>query len=142
MKTVQINYSIKKVPSKDKVENNLQWYDIVKQEMCHFKGGQLQFKYMEDNYLVKMEEEERIKKGIKNNYRLLPVVVDLYTTSYKDVSKKDEINKWFNSYLNYNNSNISMSNKTNKAVFFDVPDDEIDDFTYQVHRKRFGYVVR
>jgi hypothetical protein len=142
MKTIQINYSVKSVPFKDKVENSLQWYDTIKQEMFHFKGGKLQFKYTEDEYLVEMGEEERKRRGIKTTYRLLPEVENLYKTNYKNVSKKDEIDKWFNSYLNYNSSNVSISNKTNKAVFFDVPDEEVDDFVYQADRNRFSYIIR
>ena len=103
-------------------------------------GGKLTFIYEEDDYLIKMGEVERKRRGISSTYRMLPkaekVEVENYNITNRTTNQK-EIEKWFSSYLNYNNSNISIESKEYIAIEFNVPEKEIDDFTYQAERNGF-----
>ena len=83
MKQVTVIYRKRTEPSKTLVSNNLQWYDPIKQEMFYFDGGQLEFEYREDEYLIKMGASERQKRGIRSTFRLLPKITDLQITSTK-----------------------------------------------------------
>ncbi len=128
---ITIYFSAKNKNIKEKVESNLQWYDIILKKMNFFKGGKLEFKYQKD--------EELEKLGYKNPYRTLPQVVELERAVSKKITNKDEINKWFRDYLNYNNTNIEIISSGDSGIEVDVPDNEIDDFKYELDRNRFNY---
>ncbi len=128
---ITIYFSAKNKNIKEKVENNLQWYDVVLKKMNTFKGGKLEFKYQKD--------EELEKLGYKNPYRTLPQVVELERTVSKKITNKDEVIKWFKDYLNYNNNNIEIISSGSNGIEIDVPEKEVDDFKYQLDRNRFDY---
>ena len=142
MPVVTISYTSKSSPVKEKIDRELNWYDTIKQEMQVFQGGELSFQYKEDEYLVKMGEEEKIQKNIKSNYRLLPSVKDLEITNYNKISKisnKVNIEKWFNSYVNYTNEEITINNKNDIEIDFDVPEKEVENFLDACERQGFEY---
>lgn len=132
MKTIVVNYTFKTDPTKVNVERELMWYDIIKKEMQYFAGGQLVYKYKHDDYLEKL--------GYENTYRLLPEVVELKGKSDKIISNKNKILKWFKSYVNYNDSEIEVEGGNENEVIFNVPDNELDDFSYQLERNCFNYI--
>jgi hypothetical protein len=141
-KTVTILYTVKEEPIKEKTKKELNWYDPIKQEMQYFKGGKLVFEYKEDDYLIKMDKEERDKKKITNTFRLLPRIEDLEVYNYNNIRKSTnqiEIEKWFKNYLNYNNSEITVESDDRDGIEFKVPDEEIDDFIYQAERNNLRY---
>ena len=121
-------------------KGNLNWYDPIKKEMQYFEGDYLDFKYVEDEYLVAMDASDRLKKGIKSTYRMLPVVAHIEKKS-KEESEDKRFKKFFNNYLNYNFSNVvaNLGDK-NRATCL-VPDEEFDDFSYQLERQGFNYEV-
>jgi len=131
MKTVSIIFRNKNKPILKKVKRQLNWYDPIKREMQVFEGGQLSFKYREDDYLK--------ERGEKNTFRLLPEVIDLEEKGFDSVSNKDDIIKWFNTYSNYNDSEAEISIENNDGIVFVVPDEEVDDFYYQLERNGFSY---
>jgi len=142
MPVVTISYTSKSSPVKEKIDRELNWYDTIKQEMQVFQGGELSFQYKEDEYLVKMGEEEKIQKNIKSNYRLLPSVKDLEITNYNKISKisnKGDIERWFNSYVNYTNEEITINNKNDIEIDFDVPEKEVENFLDACERQGFEY---
>jgi len=141
MKTISVSFSLGNVPVKEKIVTDLQWYDVLKKEMMHFKGGRLDFEYRECKYLKSLSESEREKIGYKTAYRMLPKVKDLEGRFVKQKSNKEEIEKWFSKYLNYNSSEISIGSKSSEEIEFNVPDDEIDDFTSELYRQRFDFSV-
>ena len=140
MANIEVIYTIKNKSIREKVNRDLQWYDNLKQEMQYFKGGQLVLKYKFDKYLDTLSEKERIKIGYKTPYRLLPEVTDLNVMAFKSESNKDKILKFFTDYLNYNNSDISIISEDETSMNFDVPEKEIDDFSYQLDRNNFKYL--
>ena len=73
MKTIIISHKYKDVIKEDTHSKDLLWYDPIKQTMMKFKGTSLSFEYKEDPYLIAMPLNEKIKRGIKTNLRLLPV---------------------------------------------------------------------
>ena len=126
-----IYFSAKNKNIKEKVENSLQWYDTILKKMNTFKGGKLEFKYQKD--------EELEKLGYKNLYRTLPKVVELERTISKKITNKEEVIKWFKNYMNYNNSNIEIVSSGDSGIEINVPDNEVDDFKYELDRNRFDY---
>jgi hypothetical protein len=128
-----------KTKSKENITSELKWYDPIKKEMLFFSGGKLDFEYREDPYLIKMSGEEKRKLGIKSNYRLLPKVVNIKIN--KNIVSSDQlmIEKWFKDYLNYNNSEATIVESSREGIMFDVPDSELDYFTYQIERKGFQF---
>ena len=141
MKTVTVNYKINNESVKVKMQNTIRWYDSIRGEMLEFYGGKLIFEYKEDPYLVEMGEEERQKKGIDSTFRLLPEVIDVETRENKKVSDEKDVKKWFNSYLNYNNSYAEIDFIGKDNIVFNVPDNEADDFLYQLERNSFNYSI-
>jgi hypothetical protein len=139
MKIVIVNYPTKLVP--EKVKRELFWYDPLKKIMLRFEGGQLKFEYQEDKFLVEMGESERKRKGIKSTYRMMPKVIDLEIKDNKRETDKDKLKKWFDQYLNYNDSGSEIDNENNDNIAFVVPDDEVDDFSYQLSRNNFEFRI-
>ena len=108
--------------------------------MQYFEGDYLEFQYVEDEYLVAMSASDRFKKGIKSTYRMLPIVVCTEKKNNKE-SEDKRFKKFFDNYLNYNISSIiaNLGNKS-RAVCM-VPDDEVEDFSYQLNRQGFNYEI-
>ena len=107
----------------------------------YFKGGSLSFEYKEDPYLVSLGKEERVRNGINFTWRMIPRATDLMVKDIKNISNKDEIKKCFKDYVNYNDSEASIEDINDDNIIFNVPDNEIDDFTFELDRKRFNYVI-
>ncbi len=128
---ITIYFSAKNKNIKEKVENNLLWYDVVLKKMNTFKGGKLEYKYQKD--------EELEKLGYKNPYRTLPQVVELERTISKKITNKDEVNKWFKDYMNYNNSSIELISSGANGIEINIPEKEVEDFKYELDRNRFDY---
>ena len=142
MAEVTIVFKVDNSPSKEKLNRELNWYDVIKKEMQVFYGGKLSLEYKEDEYLVSLGEEERKKRNIRSTYRLLPKVEDLEITNYNktnSITNKKDVEKWFKDYLNYNNSDITIIVRNNDNIEFDVPNKEVNDFIYQIERKGFEY---
>ncbi len=142
MPEITILFNIKEEPIKENIERELRWFDNIKQELRIFHGGKLSFEYKEDEYLVKMGGIERKRRGINSTYRLLPKIENLLVINYNKINKisnKKEIEKWFNTYLNYNNSEISVISSNNIGIEFNVPRNEIDDFISDCERNNFNY---
>jgi hypothetical protein len=141
MKSVTVYCDIRDVVPKENITRELNWYDPIKREMQFFEGGQLTFKYMEDEYLIKMGAQERKRRGITTTYRMLPVVEELEIRNYKNTyatSNMEQIVEFFNDYANYNVTEVMIDSYTNNSVTFNIPDKEVDDFTYQLERNRFA----
>jgi len=117
---------------------NLNWYDPIKKKMQYFEGDYLEFKYVEDEYLVAMDTSDRFKKGIKSTYRMLPVVAHIEKKSNEE-SEDKRFKKFFDNYLNYNESNIVVNLGNKSGAVCMVPDDEFEDFSYQLERQGFNY---
>jgi hypothetical protein len=135
MSQIFIPISENKIKSKENINSEFRWYDSIKKEMLFFSGGKLDFEYREDPYLVKMGKEQREKLGIKSTYRLLPKVVNIKIN--KNIVSSDQliIEKWFKDYTNYNNSEATIIESSREGIMFDVPESELDYFTYQIERK-------
>jgi len=133
-------FRFKEIPSKEIINEEHNWYDNIKQEMLVFKGGKLSFEYKEDEYLVKMGEVERTKRGITSTYRMMPKIEDLEVDNHFkmiEVTNKNNIEKWFDSYGNYTEASIERIEP--RGIVFEVPENEVDDFYYQLERQGFDY---
>ena len=124
-----INFSTKNKNIKEKVENNLQWYDTILKKMNTYKGGKLEYKYQKD--------EELEKLGYDNPYRILPEVAELEKTISKSVSNKEEVIKWFKNYMR--NSDIELISSGSNGIEINVPEKEVNNFKYELDRNRFDY---
>jgi hypothetical protein len=129
MAEITVFFNIKKEPKKEKVNEELNWYDTIKQKMLVFHGGKLAFKYKEDEFLVKMGAEERQRKGIRSTYRMLPEVEDLeFDNHFAMIRKTNQkiIENWFYSseYVN----DVSVEDITKESIVFEVPDNIEEDF--------------
>jgi len=139
MKQIRVTYRKRTEPSKTSVTNNLQWYDPIKKELLTFSGGQLEFEYKEDSYLTAMSEAERVNRGIKSTFRLLPKVSDLKINSSSEILDNKLFINFFDNYLNYNVSHINADISNDKFAICFVPDEEYEDFSYQLERQGFNY---
>jgi hypothetical protein len=137
MPEVIVLYKTTREPLREKGEKELQWYDGVRGEMLSFFGGRLGFEYREDEYLVAMSQEDRVKKGISSTYRMLPKVVDVEIVNYnkmKTTTNEKVVKKWFDDYVNYNITEAYVSGWSDNGITVVVSDEELDDFFYQAHR--------
>jgi hypothetical protein len=138
MSEVTVLFKIKEEPSKEKVDEELNWYDTIRQKMLVFHGGKLSFKYMEDDFLIKMGASERQRKGIKSTYRMLPVVEDLEVSNHFKMNKttnQKEIENWFYSsdYIN----DVSLDSISDDSMVFEVPDNKEKDFREEIEEQGF-----
>lgn len=129
MAEITVFFNIKKEPKKEKVNEELNWYDTIKRKMLTFHGGKLAFKYKEDDFLVKMGAEERQRKGIRSTYRMLPEVEDIEFDNHFSMIRKTNqkiIENWFYSseYVN----DVSVEDITKESIVFEVPDNIEEDF--------------
>lgn len=142
MATVIVYCDVKETFEKDSVERDLFWHDPIKHELIEFRGGQLEFEYVEDPYLVKMGAEARSRLGINSTYRLLPKVSELKVVNYNKVkinTNKNEVSKFFSDYEKYGDTEIVMDRNDDYVFIFSVPEREVDDFTYQLERNGFRF---
>jgi hypothetical protein len=138
MAEITVFFNIKKEPTREKVNEELNWYDTIKQKMLVFHGGKLAFKYKEDDFLVKMGAEERQRKGIKSTYRMLPEVEDIEFDNHFSMIRKTNqkiIENWFYSseYVN----DVSVEDITKESIVFEVPDNIEKDFCYDIEEHGF-----
>ena len=140
MAEVTVLFDIKEEPSKEKITEELNWYDIIQKKMLVFYGGKLTFRYKEDDYLVKMGEVERQSRGIKSTYRALPVVEDFVVKNHfktvKTTNRKN-VEKWFydSNYIN----DIFVSSKNDREIIFEVLDSEKEDFCDDLEGQGFRF---
>jgi hypothetical protein len=139
MSEITVLFDTKEEPSKEKVDEKLNWYDTIKQEMLVFQGGKLTFRYKEDEYLVKMGEAERQRRGINSTYRMLPEVEDLIVNNHFNMTKntnRQVVEEWF-TISDYDNISVIMT--TNDEMIFDVPDDEKKEFCEDLEWQGFKF---
>ncbi len=144
MSLVTILYRTEEKPVREKINRELNWYDIIKKEMQVFHGGKLIFKYKKDDYLEKMGAEERNKRGIKSTFRLLPEIEDLEIDNHFDMKKitnEDKIEKCIDNYANNNDIDIIVESKDSNGINIEVSEEEVDDFIYEIERRRFKYIL-
>jgi hypothetical protein len=138
MAEITVFFNIKEEPTKEKINEELNWYDTIRQEMLVFHGGKLSFKYKEDEYLVKMGAEERQRRGIKSTYRMLPEVEDITVDNYYKMNKltnQKQIEEWFYSsdFIN----DVAVDNISNNSIVFEVPDEMVKNFTDEAEENGF-----
>jgi hypothetical protein len=144
MATVLVPFQMRELVPKEPIQRELCWYDPLREEMRIFFGGQLKFEYREDDYLVAMSPDERRRRGIKSTYRLLPKVEELQVRNYNNTvrtSNRHRVFSWFRDYINYNNTDATISDQTHYGVEFSVPDDEVSDFVYDLERNGLSFEV-
>jgi hypothetical protein len=144
MPNVTVLYTDGSKPSEvvEKVNQRLQWYDIVKKEMIVLYGGRLDFEYKEDPYLVKMGEVERKRRGLKSTFRLLPKAVDMEVKVKQSTSDEAGIKKMINDYLEYNDTKVSVVEENKEGIVLEVPEEEVEDFAYECERNGFAIETR
>ena len=140
MAEIAVFFNIKEEPNKEKINEELKWYDTIKQEMLFFNGGKLTFKYKEDDYLVKIGASERQRRGIKSTFRMLPEVEEVIVANYFNMIRKTnqkQIENWFYSseYVN----DIFVEDITNESIIFEVPDNLENDFFDELDNNGFKY---
>jgi len=107
------------------IENALCWYDHINHKMLNFVGSRLVFSYKLD------------KKT--NKYQMIPEV--LHETRPSNQVEQKSLNNWYNNYLNYHNSGISISGQDDNGIVFEVPDEELDNVLYDLDRISFRFSV-
>lgn len=140
MAEVTVFLNIKEEPSKEKNNEELNWYDIIRQKMLVFHGGKLTFKYKEDPYLVKIGATERQRKGIKSTYRMLPEVDDLEVNNHFKMIRKTnqkQIEDWF--YSSDFIDDVFVESITDESIVFEVLDNKKDDFCDDLEGQGFRY---
>ena len=140
MKEITVLFEIKEEPQKEKINEELNWYDTIKQEMIVLHGGKLVFKYKEDDYLVKMGASERQRRGIKSTYRMLPETEDIVVNNHfkmvKNTNIKD-IEEWFKNSFYVND--VMMYDANDDGMIFEVPDKDKEDFCDDLESQGFKY---
>ncbi len=114
--------------SRNNTVNDLLWYDVKKKKMLKFRGGKLVMKHKFDP-----EFQE---------YRWLPEAENELTSVKTKKTDKNLLVKFYKDYLNYNDSNITIEDENSNGITFSVPEDELDDFSYNLERSGFNYDER
>ena len=138
MSRVLIPFTIKQSFQKETVMTDLCWYDNLKGQMINLKCSMLGFEFKEDDYLVEMGENERKRRGIKSTYRMLPKEEYIEIVNYNKpvrATNEEQIDSWYNSYINYNDSESERISSDDNGIEFEVPEHEISDFIYAAERE-------
>ena len=125
MPTIIVNIPIIKEELKEKVSRDLFWYDVKMKKMMQFKGGRLEYEYKYD---------EKLKMN-----RMLPKVIDVEVSHYKEVKSNEAIEKWIKTYTNYNDVDIILESKNEDNYTFTVQKKDLDDFVYGLERNNFNF---
>ncbi|MCD6436252.1 MAG: hypothetical protein J7L15_07670 [Clostridiales bacterium] len=141
MKQISVDIDFLNTPVKVKAKNPLYWYDPIKKEMQYFSGGQLSFEYKEDEFLLEMSDDEKLKLRITSNYRMLPKVKDMEVIQYQKVTNEKKINDFLLDFVKNTGSGISVVSRDNKTIIFNVPDEDIDRFIDQLDRNSFRFDI-
>ncbi|MFW6173098.1 MAG: hypothetical protein ACOC5T_05080 [Elusimicrobiota bacterium] len=125
MISVLIHTPSKNAINQKKIDRTLLWYDHKKKEMKKFSGGKLNFVYTYDDEI--------------GEHRLLPEVEDLVVKESVYVKDRSLIDNWFKIYSNYNHTSVIKQVSNEDGVIFSVPDDEFQNFTYQIERNNMEW---
>lgn len=124
---IEISIRNKRERIKEEVDRDLYWYDNIKKEMMHFKGGRLKYEYKFDKYLA--------DNGYVNHYRILPTVENLEVVKYKKVSDYNKIKEWIKK------NNINIISEDDRSIHININDTEKEDILDEIERKRFNYMI-
>ena len=120
--TVTVNHPVVRSARKENIERDLYWYDTRKKKMLTFKGGSLDFEYKLDNTLNPPE------------MRMLPKIASVEVNVSATKTDDKAVSNWFEKYLNYNHSGAESLGVFAGEVQFEVPDDEVEHFLYDLER--------
>jgi hypothetical protein len=145
-----VNCSYEKI-IKEPVINNHYWYDSFYKKSYNFNCSSLNYKfenhyYIEDEQgnkkqLVHASQDEFQKYGsVIKQAKVLTVEPKIYEVNVKKkLSNKDSLKKLFNQWENYNNTKVDLIEENTNGIFFSVPDNELDDFTFELEKNNFRY---
>jgi len=145
-----VNCSYEKI-IKEPVINNHYWYDSFYKKSYNFNCSSLNYKF-ENHYhiedeqgnkkqLVHASQDEFQKYGsVIKQAKVLTVEPKIYEVNVKKkLSNKDSLKKLFNQWENYNNTKVDLIEENTNGIFFSVPDNELDDFTFELEKNNFRY---
>jgi len=125
VKQILVLKSIKSVIQNKPVERELLWYDHEKKQMLKFNGGKLEFEYGYDEELGK--------------YRMLPKIEEMFEKRTNSVIDENSVNTWFDLYSRYNDTTASVSTSNERGTIFDVEDNELEDFLFDLERQNMEF---
>ena len=125
MKTILAINSKRTVTNRVKVEKKLLWYDHKKKKMITLFGGKLSF---ENQYDSEIDE-----------YRMVPVVDEVFEKKTKTVVDHERVDNWFDLFSNYNNTFVLKAGRTENGIIFNVPEEELKDFTSNLDRENIEW---
>ena len=125
VKQVLVLKSEKPVTQNVPIERELLWYDHEKKQMFKFNGGKLEFEYGYDKELRK--------------YRMLPKVEEMFEKRTSTIVDENSVSTWFNLYSRYNDTTASISTSNKKGMIFDVEDNELEDFLFDLERQNMKF---
>lgn len=146
-KKIKIFVHIPEEKAKSFVKNELKWYDNLYRKMLVFEGSHLSFEYVKEKYVEmpgkiiipenEATQEQKRKFGIKEKYRMRPKVEQVSFSGQNKNPKK--LKKWFENYLNYNNSSAELEDEGIDGFLFELDEKERNDFVYALDRDNFRY---
>jgi len=127
MKQVLVLNPEKDVIKEQAIDRELIWYDHEKKEMLKFNGGKLAFEYGFDKDLQK--------------FRMLPIVEELYESKKEKMIDENAASTWFELYSRYNDTAATVAMKIDRGIIFDVEENELEDFLYDLERQNINFEV-
>ena len=142
----------RRVPKKEPVTRTLLWYDKFYGKMDTFDCTSIEFDYKEEKFvevpengvLKKIPENEatQIQKdvlGVRGVWcmRPRPVIHDKVVINVEEINP---VEPWFNKFMNYSSLDISIVDKDNGSMTFQVDGGkDADEFEDELYRNRFNY---
>ena len=127
MPYIEVYNSTKKEIKTECFKRDLLWYDARKNKMLKFHCSKLEFTKQYDNEL--------------GEYRILPKAVDENINKIRNTIDKSSVEKWFNTYSNYNNTDAYIFSISENIVTFYVENKELNDFVYDLERNNFRFSI-
>ena len=129
MPFIQVTFPMRSHQVKQPIERELLWYDPERKQMFRGVGTELKF-------------SQRLDPGL-GRYRLLPEVVVKEGTVLVDKQDPEDMHGWWDDHQDAHDTSASLviGSVTDTDALFDVPEDELDNFTDDLEANDFEYEV-
>lgn len=129
MPLINVFVTESKKPSKKKMDNELLWYDSLRQRMYKLKGSHIVMR-------LRLEtEEEKSDIDAEPETRWLPVAMESYVNVKETVSNLQEILDWAKK------NNIDVNHSSLSEVVLDVDKQDLDNVLDELDRNNFSHEV-
>jgi hypothetical protein len=137
-----------KETKKEVLKQKLLWYDTFYKKMKEFHTSLLKYKQIKELYieledgsripLSEASKEQKKKYETKSEYRIIAEPIECIKKEVDYINNK-KVEKWFEDYHKYNNSESEIIERNKDGILINIPDKEMDDVLYDAERHNIRF---